>query len=616
MEYTITYSIRKGEYFADALKRAGKEFIPTNCIINKLLPGLGATHCELIAPRKSIIIEPNVPVIESKAKKHKNALAVYKGVTVRKIIDFLEDNHDRHYKLLTTPEGFAKIKEAMQTVGIDIYEECFILFDECEKLVQDVHYRDSIREPMNDFFLFQNKALISATPIIPEKDNRFDGFARVLIQPDYAYRQKLKLITTNNVLETLQEVIEAKRGTVCIFCNSIDSIDSFYRLIPELSNACTFCSEDGQYKLWKGNRRKKSMMITELERYNFFTSRFYSAVDIISPNPPHVIFISDLFGATQSVIDPATEAIQIIGRFRGGVNSVTHIASIRPDLECMSSTEIDDWIRGASTVYNNWKFQLARTSNIGERTLLQEAIGENSYLPYLDDKGKPDPFLIANFYEKEQVKRLYTSTDLLCDAYRQTDYFVFSHEERLMPVSDNERMAIQHRLAKKKRTELIVRKLEEMEKMSRTTDKKLQKRYQRMLGNLITSTADRYIYDCFCCFGADFIRQSDYNENKLRTALNASSEHTIKKSAQMRISIQRTFPIGSELSVQEAKSMLKQVYKKMGLNTGRGITTKELEQYAEIENNRNRTERTIKILKFKSLTIKCNFSSGKDLILL
>lgn len=33
-----------------------------------------------------------------------------------------------------------------------------------------------------------------------------------------------------------------------------------------------------------------------------------------------------------------------------------------------------------------------------------------------------------------------------------------------------------------------------MEKMSRTTDKKLQKRYQRMLGNLITTTTDRYIY--------------------------------------------------------------------------------------------------------------------------
>ena len=92
------------------------------------------------------------------------------------------------------------------------------------------------------------------------------------------------------------------------------------------------------------------------------------------------------------------------------------------------------------------------------------------------------------------MKRLYTSADLLHLAYEQTGYFVFSHEERLMPVSDNERMAIQHRLAKKKRAELIVRKLEEMEKMSRATDKKIQKRYQRMLMNLITSTADRYIY--------------------------------------------------------------------------------------------------------------------------
>ena len=73
----------KVEYFADALKRAGKDFIPTNCIINKLLPGLGL-HCELTAQRKSIIIEPNVPVIESKTKKHKNALAVYKGVTIRR----------------------------------------------------------------------------------------------------------------------------------------------------------------------------------------------------------------------------------------------------------------------------------------------------------------------------------------------------------------------------------------------------------------------------------------------------------------------------------------------------------------------------------------------------
>ena len=110
---------------------------------------------------------------------------------------------------------------------------------------------------------------------------------------------------------------------------------------------------------------------------------------------------SNKYGATKSVIDPATEAIQIIGRFRNGVNSVTHIASIRPDLECISGEEIDHWLQGAGKIYNGWQQQLRASSNIGERTLLQEAIGENSYLPYLDEKGNLDPFLVANYYEKE-----------------------------------------------------------------------------------------------------------------------------------------------------------------------------------------------------------------------
>lgn len=90
-----------------------------------------------------------------------------------------------------------------------------------------------------------------------------------------------------------------------------------------------------------------------------------------------------------------------------------------------------------------------------------------------------------------------------------------------------------------------------------------------MLMNLITSTADRYIYDCFCRFGAEFVREADYNENKLRTALNVSSEHTIKKSGQMRTYIQRAFPVGAEISVQEAK-VCSDRYIKDGIKHGTG----------------------------------------------
>lgn len=153
-----------------------------------------------------------------------------------------------------------------------------------------------------------------------------------------------------------------------------------------------------------------------------------------------------------------------------------------------------------------------------------------------------------------------------------------------------------------------------MERLSKSNDKKLLKRYQRMINNLITSASDRYLYDCFCRFGAEFIREADYNENKLRTALNLSSEQAIKKSKQMTAKLQHAFPIGSEFSIQEAKSMLKQVYKKMGLSTGKGLTTKELERFAEIEKGWTHDSRTIRILKYKQLKHKCTFSLSKEKI--
>ena len=53
--------------------------IPTNSIINKTVTGCGATYAEINAPRHSVIIEPNVPVIEGKMKKHPQILGVFEG---------------------------------------------------------------------------------------------------------------------------------------------------------------------------------------------------------------------------------------------------------------------------------------------------------------------------------------------------------------------------------------------------------------------------------------------------------------------------------------------------------------------------------------------------------
>lgn len=81
----------KGEYLGDILKKQGYAALPTNIVLNKRLPGLGATHCEIMAECDSIIIEPNVPVIQSKMAKHPHVLGVYAGIRTKRLTTILRN---------------------------------------------------------------------------------------------------------------------------------------------------------------------------------------------------------------------------------------------------------------------------------------------------------------------------------------------------------------------------------------------------------------------------------------------------------------------------------------------------------------------------------------------
>lgn len=128
-------------------------------------------------------------------------------------------------------------------------------------------------------------------------DKRFahQGFRVVNVEPDYEYRKVVEVITTNNVAETYYELISELnklrkgRGTVCVFINSIATIDSIcYRDSAWGNDTATFCSREGFGKLiYKKDRNFYDTVEAEhIKRYNFFTSRFYSAVDIDLRNKP------------------------------------------------------------------------------------------------------------------------------------------------------------------------------------------------------------------------------------------------------------------------------------------------------------------------------------------
>ena len=276
--------IHKNEWLTDALIRGGYgNMIPSNIILDKTLTGVGATHCELYAHRHSIIIEPNVPVIQCKIENEDlNLLGVYSGKSRNMIKTYLKNNGIPYKKILTTPESFYKVREEAQKLGINIYgADWFCLFDECEKITQDHDYRRSISQPISDFFKFTHKAMVSATPLSPS-DPIFQQqqFKRIKIRPTFDYKKNLTLIVTNSFSIVLRDILTRLDGSpcICVFMNKTDSIQAIIEEMG-LTDYKIFCSDKSVKKLHeRGVHNAQSEISYPFAKYNFL----------------HVVFIQDL----------------------------------------------------------------------------------------------------------------------------------------------------------------------------------------------------------------------------------------------------------------------------------------------------------------------------------
>jgi hypothetical protein len=451
----VTYKIAQGQYLKDIIGE-----IHTNIILFKQLTGIGATTLELETPRHSIIIEPNVPVIQGKCKKYNTTrkvkvFGVFEGKTVDQIIDYLESNIE-HKKIITTPESFLKVKEAMDELVIDMYKDYFLLMDECERSIQDVGYRGKIILPINDFFKFKNKAFVSATPILPS-DPRFaqQNFKHVFIEPDFNHEERLLVIETNNVLLTLKKFIgECPREQYFIFFNSTDTIAHLITELGVKDQSAIFCAKESMQKLKVNNFTHVSTTLADFKKFNWFTSRFFSAVDIEGIVDPTIIMISDLISAQHSTIDPKSEAIQIVGRFRkpqdGTITKeIIHITNFAPELNSKSEQEAINYINECEAIYSFIKkFLDAATATEAVETL-REVLVLIEFAKYLNPDGTRNYFMQDNTVYEEKVKGYYQSLKNLLAGYKATKHFFLAHSTESYNITDAERALKQPSVALK-----------------------------------------------------------------------------------------------------------------------------------------------------------------------
>ncbi len=307
----ITITLPFGNYISQ-IEPFMSEGIDTDSIYHKTVPGCGFTDFAIRKLKENLIgCLPNKPVIEDKVTRHnekypdKKILGVYKGIEVADIKAYLLSDV-KYKKILTTPEGFtSKVVKAFKDIQV-MRDTFFMLLDECERIITDVRYRGKIAAPINEFLKFKRKAMVSATTL-PYSDERFKDFKHYLIEPDYDYSKHITVVNTNSVAASLHKLLDKlKSEHVCIFMNSTKGIAALTKTLDIRAESKAFCAKESVVSLMeKGFKQAYSHFeVEDLAKYNFFTSRYFSAFDMkIDDYKPDVVMISDVIFADHSILD-------------------------------------------------------------------------------------------------------------------------------------------------------------------------------------------------------------------------------------------------------------------------------------------------------------------------
>lgn len=564
--------------------------IPTNTILYKKLTGLGATHSEIKAPRHSIIIEPNRPVIIGKCKapehKNDNLFGVYQGVFTDDIIDYIEDSKGKYLKILTTPESFHKVEEALKATDIEIRFHCFLLFDECHKIIKDSDFRGTISLPMDLFFECENKALVSATPI-EFTDPRFENFEMVQIIPEFDFSKDLFLHITNNVLQTVKETLELLEGNTFIFCNSTDMIYNLMKQLGLFEDSAVFCSANSVKKLKndkdvKFKQAYEDWDVKHMKKYNWLTSRFYNAVDIKLDEQPNVIMLSNCYFSEHTMMDPYTDAVQAIGRFRNGVASIKHIVNVNPNLRVQTKEEVRAYVRGLEYAHNLLVQYRDTAPDAEKRSVWQEFIDNSPFDKFLID-GKKSYYKVDCYVDDEVVKGYYSYKDQLYSAYGQCDTFNVYMEERIYTFGDYERLQRDNPKHTKKEDRMqIVEQLE----MLGACETRMELEYRQELVE-----SDPFIVDAYETVGREVIERLDYREKKIKEAMILKRYREKSTGGEAIQLIKNSFKENTWYADDFIKKELKRIFKVLDINYPKAITSHTIGDFFEYEEKPTKKKR-------------------------
>lgn len=549
---------------------------PSNYIIFKKLCGTGATHGEaLIYPRHSIIIVPNTPVLKGKKeavddrgnKKYPNILCVYEGVSLEDVSEYLASSVE-YKKILCTPEAYIKkVKPAIEDhPNFDLFNDFFMLLDECDKIIKDADFRYNLVVPVDDFFQFKNKSMISATALIPS-DIRFEqqNFKRLYVKPKFKFKQKITLIDTNNIISALnQEFEKDPNGRFFIFLNSTELIQAVIELLEIEKESKVFCAQISKTKLTDNNFEANNIS-TDLggfAKYNFLTSRFYTAVDIELPEKPNVIMVTDVLRKAYSMLDPYSDCIQIVGRFRDGVKNIVHISNFAYGMEWKERARAMLFLKDNYDAYKSFQERRDNSTKEGELSFLNKALQDSFIRSYIMESGELDPYLVDGYLLDQKVISYYLYMNRLNLAYLRSNYFRPNVETKNYNVSDLE--IIKSRLKLK-----VNEHLENIVNILYANDAPLEEdvlRYDFGRSNKVIAELYPEIHNFYKVLGYEAIEKVNFNKSEVSKLCAKKEKEDMRFNPDMVVKIQKLFKKGDTPQEFEIVAQFQKIYIEFGCN--------------------------------------------------
>lgn len=572
------------------IEEFGKPFELPNGILNKEIPGCGATTVALTDEHKTIICSPRNELLKNKHEQYPDTLLVIGGVDTKEIEAYLQTaelpkilvSYDSVYKLI----GCIKYKSDWRVV-VDEFQ-C-LLADSSFKSEIELHFLDNSRS-------FPYVTFLSATPILDKYLEQIDYFKDMnYYQLDWEEKDIVRVYRerTKNPINAALEIVryyqngnypsvyvngERIYSKECvIFLNSVNNIVNIIKqteLNPEEVNIIVGNSDDNDRqiaRIGEGFKRGRIPLKGEThKKFTFCTSTAYAGCDFYSTNAATFV-ISDC-NRPNTAVDIATELVQIAGRQRLACNPfrqfLTFVYNVNAE-EVEQETFNEHLCRKVNVTLdeirdNNNAGEALRAKRIKDfRRIPDNVKYQDSYTMYDEQKGE---FVFNRLaYVNEQycfdVQKFNYQNGVIVKKLLQDSSF---------DVSENQTYAVYQEQLKH-----LIKKEPFVDRMQAYCEYRAK---QGLIVNLAMSTLEskypelRYYYEAL---GVDRIKALNYKEKKLLNEI-----HIMKTKNKIRHELHGIIHIGDRILTTDIQQTLRVVYDRLGIDKSPKAT--DLNEFFEI----------------------------------